>query len=68
MKVAVEVRDRQEAAALKAALGDPQTRAATVIVGVLLQLPTDRARVRVLAFVKDCLEEEAERAAFAKEE
>lgn len=58
MKVAIDVKDRIEGAAIKAALGDPVTRAATVIVGHLLSLPTDRARKRVLAFVEDTLDEQ----------
>lgn len=63
MKVAINVKDRVEGNAIKAALGDPVTRAATVIVGHLMGLPTDRSRARVLAFVRDTLDEEKELAA-----
>lgn len=58
MKVAIDVKDRIEGAAIKAALGDPVTRAATVIVGHLLGLKTHRARQRVMAFVVDTLDEQ----------
>lgn len=52
----------QEAKAIRTALADPTLRAFLIVVGTLEQLPSDRARARVLRFVKDRISEEAERA------
>jgi len=60
MKVAVDAQNRQEADAIRTAMSDPATRAMVIITGVLMQLPSDRARLRVLAHVKDCLDEQRE--------
>ena len=62
MKVAIDVKDRNEAARLKAALADPEVRAFALIVGALLGLPSDRARRRVLRFVTDEVDEAAQAA------
>lgn len=60
MKVMIPVQNSSEATAISAAMADPATRALVVVLGSLLQLPTDRARRRVLAMVKDKLDEEEE--------
>ena len=58
MKASIEVENRKEADAIRAGLEDPTVRAFAIVMGVLKGLPTDRARVRVLNFVKDKLEED----------
>src|SRR5262245_11057352 len=60
MKATIEVRDRKEAEAIKAGLADPAVRAFAAVMGVLSQLPSDRARARVMHFVTDCLDEQEE--------
>jgi hypothetical protein len=60
MKVAIPVKNRQEADALKRGLADPGVLAFVVVVGALMELPTDRARLRTLQFAKDHLDEHAE--------
>lgn len=62
MKANIDVKDRREADAIRTALNDPVIHASVVITGVLLQLPTKRARKRVLDFVIDKLGEEEEAA------
>ena len=57
MKITIAVKDRMEADAVAAAWADPTTRALVITCGVLLLLPTDRARRRVLAYVADKLAE-----------
>ena len=54
MKTEVEVTDRKEAAAVRQALRDPAIRAFVVVAGILSTLPSDRAKARVLNFVRDC--------------
>lgn len=58
MKVAIEVKDRREGDALRRALDDPKTRALVLVLGALMELPSDRARRRVLQYVTDRLDEE----------
>jgi hypothetical protein len=60
MKTSIPVADRKEADAIRRGLEDPAIRAFVIVMGVLLALPTDRARKRVLQFVSDRLEEEQE--------
>lgn len=60
MKASIAVKDRKEADAIRSALEDPVVRAQVVVVGTLLQLPSVRARQRVLTFVSDSLAEAAE--------
>lgn len=60
MKVSIEVKDKKEAAAIRRAMSDPTTRALVVVVGLVLELPTDRARRRALWSAKDYLEEQNE--------
>ena len=60
MKATIEVRDRREADHIKAGLEDPVMRAFVIIMGVLNQLPSKRAKVRVLEYVRDKFEEEQE--------
>lgn len=59
MKTSIEVKDRREGDLIRAALGDHEVRAFVLVCGALSQLPTDRARGRVLRFVADTLEEQA---------
>jgi hypothetical protein len=61
MKGNIEVKDRRELDAIKSALHDPITRAFVVCVGILLPL-SDRQRKRVMFYVSDVLDEEAENA------
>jgi hypothetical protein len=58
VKATIEVKDRKEADAIRVGLADPVMRAQVVILGTLSQLPSDRARTRVLAFVQDSLNEQ----------
>lgn len=51
MKVSVECKDRKEAAAIKAAMTDPETRAIVIFTGMLKLQPTDESRQRVLRTV-----------------
>lgn len=60
MKAAIEVKSRKEADDLRRGLEDPAVRAFVVVMGVLLALPNDRARQRVLQYVRDKLEEDGE--------
>jgi len=55
MRVAIEVKDKGEATAIKAALEDPITRALVVTVGLLKPLD-DGGRRRVMNFVIDKFE------------
>ena len=54
----LRVKDHDEAVAIGRALTRPDVRAFVVVVGTLDQLPTDRARSRVLNFVLDKLDAE----------
>ena len=58
MKIEIEVKNEHEAAAITTALGDRNTRALVVIMGALLALPFDRARMSVLHFLDDRLDEQ----------
>jgi len=58
MKANIEVRSRDEASAIKTGLEDPAIRAFVVVMGVLMTLPSDRARKRVLTYVEDRFREE----------
>lgn len=60
MKANIEVANRKEANAIRAGLDDPSVRAFVIVMGILLTLPSQRARVRVLTYVRDRLEEESE--------
>jgi hypothetical protein len=52
MKVRLEVKDRNEGDAISRALDDPEMRAYIVTMGILMELPDDAARVRVLQCVE----------------
>ena len=56
MKATIEVKDRKEAETIRAGLGDPVMRAFVVVMGALTSLPNDRARMRLLDFVRDSFE------------
>lgn len=57
MKATIEVTDRKEAEHIRAGLGDPATRAFVIVMGALAALPSNRARARVLNFVRDYFDE-----------
>lgn len=59
MKVAIEVKNRDEADAIKRAMADPAMRATVVVAGSLMALPSDTARRRVLAYVQGYLAEQS---------
>ena len=58
MKTTIEVEDRKEATLIRRALEDKETRALVKVMGALLALPSDRARLRTLRFAQDYLDEE----------
>lgn len=60
MKANIDVKDRREADAIRSGLEDPTVRAFVIIMGVLSELPTVRAKKRVLQYVSDRFEEEAQ--------
>jgi hypothetical protein len=43
-------------------MGHPTTRATVLVTGILLGLPTDRARARTINYTWDKVQEDAERA------
>jgi hypothetical protein len=49
----VEVANRQQARDIEVGLQQPDVQAFAMVCGVLAQLPTDRARQRVLTFFSD---------------
>jgi hypothetical protein len=53
MKVSIDVTSRSEGDALKLAMEDPITRTITMMSGMLVGLPSDRARRRVLRWMLD---------------
>lgn len=52
VKVAIEVKNREEGNLIKAALLDPTTRAMVLIMGALSELPTNAEKLSVLRFVE----------------
>jgi hypothetical protein len=57
MKMTLQVEDRKQAEAIRNGMEDPAVRAFVVVMGALAALPSDRARARVLTFVRDSLDE-----------
>lgn len=57
MKASLEVQSRREGDAIRAGLEDPVMRAMVTITGALKELPSDRARERVMRYVADMLDE-----------
>ena len=55
MKTNIEVKSREEGNAIKTALEDPTVRAFVTTMGVLLALPSNTVRARVLKNVSDQL-------------
>jgi hypothetical protein len=55
--IKLEVKDRKQARAIRLALQDPEVLAYVTVLGILIPLPSDRARKRVLDFVWDSMEE-----------
>lgn len=53
MKATVEVESRAEAKSVQLAMSDATTKAYVVIMGVLMTLPSKRARLRVLCFAEE---------------
>lgn len=60
MKATVEVSDRREAEMIRSGLEDPETRAYVIITGALAFL-TPRARLRVMQYVTDRLDDNREK-------
>jgi hypothetical protein len=58
MKAMIDVADREERHLIEAGLHDPVVRAFVKVSAVLDKLPSDRARNRVLTFVRDTIDEE----------
>jgi hypothetical protein len=58
MKATIDVEDRKEGELIKAGLDDEPTRALVKIMGALAPLPSDRAKLRVLNFVRDFFDEQ----------
>lgn len=52
MKISVDLKNRQEGDALKLALTHPALKTASVMTGLLLELPTDYVRHCVLTIVQ----------------
>jgi len=65
MKATIEVTSRREGDQIRAGLEDASVRAFVEVMGTLSQLPSHRARQRVLTFVSDKLAEEQEAGAFS---
>lgn len=63
MKTTIEVSDRKEGDTIRLGLSDPAVRAFVKVVGALGTLSSDRARERVMRFVRDQFEEQNEEAA-----
>ena len=59
MKVAIEVSTLREGDAMRLALDDPEIRALVVMKGVLLDLPSEQVRLRVLKVLFDGVSEAA---------
>ena len=59
MKVNVEGISGEHRKAIEIAMGDPVIRAGVIISGTLIPLG-ERARSRVISYVKDCLDEATE--------
>lgn len=60
MQTRITVTDQDEAQQLRTGLSDPAVRAFVKVMGTLGALKSQRAKERVLTFVKDHLEEMAE--------
>lgn len=56
MTAKVEVNSKSEGEAIKTALDDPTVRAIAIVLGVLKPL-SEKARGRVLAYIRDQLDE-----------
>jgi hypothetical protein len=57
MKANIEVADRKEADTIRKGLEDPAVRAFVIVMGALAALPSNRARERVMQYVRDYFEE-----------
>lgn len=58
MKTTIEVADRKEAEQIQRGLNAPDVRAFVKMIGALSDLPSDRARARVLRYVKDRIDDD----------
>jgi hypothetical protein len=58
MKATVDVKNRAEKDALERAWQDDTCRAFVIVMGTLLDLPSDRSRARVLSYVADLVAEQ----------
>lgn len=54
-KVSVMAKNKVEAKAIQVAMNDPAVHAFVVVIGILNELPTDRARARVLRYVEEMM-------------
>jgi hypothetical protein len=59
MKATIQVNDKKEAELIRTGLEDAGTRAFVQVMGALMGLPSNRARVRVLKFVSDHFNDDA---------
>ena len=57
MKTTIRVKNRAEGEAIRRGLDDPSTRVFVQVMGLLLELPSDRARARVVGYMADRLVE-----------
>jgi hypothetical protein len=53
MKTSIETASKKEGELIRKGLEDPTTRALVAVLGALAELPSDRARRRVLTHVAD---------------
>lgn len=60
MKATIDVSSRKEGEQLRKGLEDPSVRAFVQIIAALRELPNDRVRVRVLRFVGEAFEDQAQ--------
>ena len=51
MKTTIDVKDRKEGDHIRRALEQPETRAFVIVIGILADLPTNRARKRACSIL-----------------
>lgn len=57
LQVIIDVANEAEAEAVRRAMADPEIRALVLVSGMLLALPSQRARTRALTYVRDLVDE-----------
>lgn len=55
--IKTEVSTRKQARALEIGLTDPAVKGFVIVMGMLMQLPSDRSRRRVLTYMQDKINE-----------